>query len=75
MQFADVFEQSRKLSLQNDIPNPCQNFSNPGLSWDAMLIKINAELKLMINVNMYPFTRKGMEDGLAYIAKRYSKTY
>ena len=51
------------------------NFSNPGLSWDAMLIKINAELKFMINVNMYPFTGKGMEDGLTYIAKRYSKTY
>ena len=51
------------------------NFSNPGLSWDAVLIKINAELKFMINVNMYLFTGKGMEDGLTYIAKRYSKTY
>ena len=70
MQFADVFEQSRKLSLQNDIPDPCQNFSNPGLSWDAMLIKINAELKLMINVNMYPFTRKGIGGWTSVYSKK-----
>ena len=79
---ADVFENFRKTCLQYYKLDPCQYFSSPGLSWDAMLKMTNIKLELMNDIDMFQFIEKGLRGGTAYIANRfgeannkYMKTY
>ena len=69
----DVFESFRKTCLQYYKLDPCQYFTNPGLSWDAMLKMTDIKLELMIDVDMFRFIEKGMRGGVSYIANRYGK--
>ncbi|KAL9963656.1 hypothetical protein ACROYT_G027183 [Oculina patagonica] len=43
---ADVFENFRKTCLQYYKLDPCHYFTSPGLSWDAMLIKVSSRYRL-----------------------------
>ena len=47
--------------------DPCYYFSSPGLSWNTMSSKTNAEPELMTEVNMYQFIEKIMKGGVNYI--------
>ena len=69
----DVFESFRKTCLQYYKLDPCQYFTSPGLSWDAMLKMTNIKLELMTNVDMFQFIEKGMRGGVSYIANLYGK--
>ena len=71
---ADVFESFRKTCLQYYKLDPCQYFTSPDLSWDAMLKMTNIKLESMIDVDMHQFIEKGMRGGVSYIANRYGKT-
>ena len=51
----------------------CHCFSSPGLSWHAMLIMTEIELKLISNIDMYLFVERGMRAVISYIAKRFSE--
>ena len=51
----------------------CHYFSSPGLSYDGMLKMIGIELELISDIDMHLFIEKGMNGGICYIAKRYSK--
>ena len=53
--------------------DPCHCSSSPGLSWDGIL-KIELELELISNTDMYFFVEKEMLRGISCIAKRYNKT-
>ena len=70
---ADVFESFRKTCLQYYKLDPCNYFTSPGLSWDAMLKMTNIKLELMTNVDMFQFIEKGMRGGVSYIVNRYGK--
>ena len=65
---ADVFKSFRKTFLQYYKLDPCQYFTSPGLSWDAMLKMTNIKLELMTNVDMFQFIEKGMRGRVSYIA-------
>ena len=69
----DVFENFRNTCMQYYGLDPCHYFTNPGLSWDAMLKMTNVKLELMTDINMYQFIEKGMRGGVSYIANRYGK--
>ena len=70
---ADVFENFRKTCMQYYKLEPCQYFTSPGLSWDAMLKMTDIKLELMTDIDMYQFIEKGMRGGISYIANRYGK--
>ena len=70
---ADVFEKFISTYLNHYRLDPCNYFSSPGLSWDAMLKMTKIELDLIIDIDMHFFTEKGMRGGISYIAKRHSK--
>ena len=53
--------------------DPCNYFSSPGLSWDAMLKMTKIELDLISDIDMHLLIEKRMRGGISYIAKRYSK--
>ena len=70
---ADVFESFRKTCLQYYKLDPCNYFTSPGLSWDAMLKMTDIQLELMVDIDMFQFIEKGMRGGISYIANRYGK--
>ena len=70
---ADVFEKFIGTCLKYYRLDPCHFFSAPGLSWDAMLKVIDAELQKISDIDMYLFIEKGLRGGIFYIAKRYAK--
>ena len=70
---ADVFEKYVNTCLDYYGLDPCDYFSSPGLSWDAMLKMTKIELDLISDFDMHLFIAKGMRGGTCYIAKRYSK--
>ena len=70
---ADVFENFRTTCKQYYGLNPCNYFTSPGLSWDAMLKMTGIELELVSNVDMFQFIQKGMRGGVSYISNRHRK--
>ena len=70
---ADVFEKFISTSLKYYNLDPCHYFSDPGLSWDAILKMNKTELEKISDPDKYIFIEKGMRAGISYINKRYSK--
>ena len=70
---ADVFEKFICTSLKKYDLDPCQYFSAPGLSWNAMLKMTNVELEKISNLDIHLFIEKRMRGGISYASKRYSK--
>ena len=61
---ADVFEKFIKTCLKFYKLDPCNCFSSPGLSWDAMLKMIGVKLQQIIDIDMYLFIEKGLRGGI-----------
>ena len=69
----DVFEKFIFASLKYYNLDPCNYFSAPGLSWDAMLKMTKVELEKISDPDIHLFIEKGMRGGISYINKIYSK--
>ena len=70
---ADVFEKLISMCLKVYDLDPCQYFSAPGLSWDAMLKMTKVELEKISDLDKYMFFEQGIRGRISYISKRYSK--
>ena len=70
---ADVFEKFIDTCLKYYGLDPCHYFSSPGLNWDAMLKKTDANLEKISDIGKYLFIEKGSRGGISYISKRYTK--
>ena len=68
---ADVFEKFIAIKFYG--LDPCHYFSSPGLGWDAMLKMTGLKLEKISDIDMYLFIKKGLREGISYIAKRYGK--
>ena len=71
---ADVFEKFIDTCFKFCGLDPCNYFSSPGLSWDAMLKMTGVKLENIFEIDMYLFIEKGLRRTISYIAKRYAKT-
>ena len=70
---ADVFENFRKLCLQQYGLDPAHYFTSPGLSWDALLKKTGVELELFTDHDMHMFVERGIRGGISMVSKRHAK--
>ena len=64
---ADVFEKFIDMYLKFYKLDPCHYFSNPGLSWEAMLKMTGVGLEKNSDIDMYLFIEKGLRGGISYI--------
>ena len=69
----DVFEKFIDTHLKYYGLDPCNYFSCPGLSWDAMLKMTDIKLEKTSDIDKYLFIEERLRGGNSYIAKRYSK--
>ena len=70
---ADVFENFRKLCLEQYGLDPAHYFTSPGLSWDALLKKTRVELELFTDLEKHLFVERGIRGGISMVSKRYAK--
>ena len=56
---ADVFEEFRKVCLENYNLDPAWYFTSPGLAWDASLKKTEVKLELLTDIDMLQMIEKG----------------
>ena len=70
---ADVFENFRKICMENYGLDPTWYYTSPGLSWDALLKMTKIELDLLTDTDMVLMFEKGIRGSVSMISKRYSK--
>ena len=71
---ADVFENFRKTCIQYYELDPSNYISAPSLAWDAMLLKTEIELDLIMDLEMLEMIEKMKRGGLCFVgSKRHVK--
>ncbi|KAL9958218.1 hypothetical protein ACROYT_G035203 [Oculina patagonica] len=70
---ADVFENFRKICLEQYGLDPANYYTSPGLSWDALLKKTGVQLELLTDSEMHLFVERGIRGGISMVSKRYAK--
>ena len=70
---ADVFENFRKICLDNYKLDPAHYFTAPGLAWDACLKITGVELELVSDIDMLLMLEEGIRGGVSMISNRYGK--
>ena len=70
---ADVFENFRKICLNNYKLDPAHYFTAPGLAWDACLKMTGVNLELLSDIDMLLMIEKGIRGGVSMISTRYGK--
>lgn len=66
---ADVFENFRKVCMENNIRDPAHYYTAHGLSWDGRLKKTGIELELLIDLCMHLFIEKDKRGGPTKLSK------
>ena len=64
MLLADAFEKFIDTCLKFYELDPCNYFSSPGLSWDAMLKMTGEKLEKIPDIDKYSFIEKGLRGGI-----------
>ena len=73
LQLTDVFEEFRRIYLNNFKLDPCNYYTLPGLSWGAMLTFSKIELEPLSDPDMYIFIEPGIQGGYSAVHKQRSK--
>ena len=70
---ADVFEEFRKVCLDNYQLDPAWYYTSPGLAWDACQRMTRVELELLHDQDMLLMVEEGIRGGVSMISTRYGK--
>ena len=70
---ADVFEEFRKICMENYSLDPAWYYTSPGLSWDALLKYSKVQLELLSDLDMLLLFEKGIRGGVSMIPNRWGK--
>ena len=70
---ADVFEEFRKVCLDNYQLDPAWYYTSPGLAWDACQKMTRVELELLHDQDMLLMVEEGIRGGVSIISTRYGR--
>ncbi len=70
---ADIFENFRKISMEDDDLDPLWYITLAGLAWDSMLKLTKIKLQVIPDEDMYNFIEKSKRGGIVQCIHRYSK--
>ena len=71
---ASVFENFRKMGMENFNLDPAHEYTLPGFSWTSMMKMTECCIELISDIDMYLFMEQGIRGGLAMVSNRYSAT-
>ena len=71
---ADVFEEFRKVCIENYELDPAWYYTVPGLAWNAALKKSGVKLDLLTGPDMLLFFEGGMRGGVSASMHRYGRS-
>ncbi|PAA74963.1 hypothetical protein BOX15_Mlig020163g11 [Macrostomum lignano] len=66
-QLADIFENFRKISMQEDGLDPVHFISTPGLSFASALKSIKSGIELLTDAQMYSLFERGIRGGMSFV--------
>ena len=70
---ADVFQQFRAKSVDNNRLDPINFFGVPGMGWASALMTLNEPISLLSDNDMYNFFEAGIRGGLTFVNKHFVK--
>jgi len=70
---ADVFENFRDVCLEHYRLDPAWCYTEPGLSWDAMMKTTKIKVELLSDVDMLRMVQQGIRGGITAVPKRYAE--
>ena len=70
---ADVFENFRKVCLNQYKLDPAHYYTSPGLFWDAMLKMSKVELELLTDIDEHLFIENNIRGGISMISNRFCR--
>ena len=70
---ADVFENFRRMCLDQHELDPAHYYTSPGLSWDALLKHTGVQLELLSDIDMHLFIEKGLRGGISMVSTQFAK--
>ena len=70
---ADLFQQFRAKSIQNNRLDPLNFFGVPGMGWASALMTLTEPITLLQDNDMYNFFEAGIRGGLTFVNKHYVK--
>ena len=73
VQLADVFENFRKLCMDNYGLDPAQYFTVPGMIWDALFKIRKHKQELLNDLDMHLMFERGTRGGVSQISTRYAR--
>ena len=68
---ADIFENFRRIAINEDELDPLNFFSIPGLSWSSALKSLESPIYLIQDPTMYNFFEGGIRGGMTFVNKHY----
>uniref|UniRef100_A0A0K8SU06 DNA-directed DNA polymerase n=1 Tax=Lygus hesperus TaxID=30085 RepID=A0A0K8SU06_LYGHE len=69
---ADLFQNYRKLSLQQYGIDPAWHYTSPGFFWEAMLKMTGVKLEIIKDIDMLQFIESGIRGGITNCIKRHA---
>ena len=70
---ADIFENFRKMAMEEYKLDPIHYYTLPGYSFDAMLKYTKSKLELLHDVDMYNMIEQGIRGGICQVSKKHLK--
>ena len=69
----DIFENFRNTAISTYGLDPCNYYTLPGLSWDALLKLSGARLELLYDIDQHQFIEHGMRGGVSMVTRRHAR--